>query len=111
MAFTATSSRTGKTMLITLEGELDARHAATFLEEVDLAADGEIEQLVLEMTNLSYLSSAGLRGLIFARQKMTDNARLVLVGVTDAVEQTIRLVGFHHSVVLTDRVPLEDGPG
>ena len=105
MSFNATSTRTGTTALITLEGELDALTAPAFREELDRAAEGQVDRLVLDMRNLSYLSSAGLRGLVFARQKMADDVKIILVGVNDEVEQTIRLVGFHRSVVFSDRIP------
>ena len=105
MSFSATLSRNGKTALITLAGELDALTAPAFGQQVDRAAEGDVERLVLDMTNLSYLSSAGLRGLVFARQKMADGVQIVLVGVNDEVEQTIRLVGFHQSAVFSDRIP------
>jgi anti-anti-sigma factor len=105
MSFTAISSRNGGVTLITLTGELDALTAWVFREEVERAAEAELDKLVLDMTELSYLSSAGLRGLVFARQKMADEVQIVLVGANNAVEQTIRLVGFHQSVVFSDRLP------
>jgi anti-anti-sigma factor len=105
MSFTASLSRNGGTAVITLEGELDTQTAPLFRDEVERAAEGDVDQLVLDMTKLSYLSSAGLRGLVFARQKMADAVRIVLVGVNDSVEQTIRLVGFHRSVVFSDEIP------
>jgi anti-anti-sigma factor len=105
MAFTAILSRNGRTAVITLAGELDALTAPAFRLEVERAAEGEVDQLVLDMTNLAYLSSAGLRGLVFARQKMPDDVRIVLVRPNDLVEQSIRLVGFHQSVVFSQHVP------
>ena len=93
MGFSATLSRNGRTALITLEGELDALHADDFRNRVEQAANGgQIDQLVLDMTDLTYMSSAGMRGLVFARQKMGEDIRIVLVRASDSVEQTIRLV-------------------
>jgi len=105
MPFAASSSRNGATALIRLEGELDALTAPDFQVEVDRAAEGEVDRLVLDMTSLTYLSSAGLRALVFARQKMADDVKIVLVSVSEEVEQTIRLVGFHRSVVFSDQIP------
>ena len=105
MPFAASSSRNGGTALIRLEGELDALTAPDFQLEVDRAAEGEVDRLVLDMTSLTYLSSAGLRALVFARQKMADDVKIVLVSVSEEVEQTIRLVGFHRSVIFSDQVP------
>jgi len=105
MPFTATSVKNGTTALVTLDGELDAQTADAFREEVERAVGWDSQRLILDMTKLSYLSSAGLRALVFARQKMADDTQVVLVGVSDDVEQTIRLVGFHHSVTFSDRLP------
>jgi anti-anti-sigma factor len=105
VSFTSNLTRNGNTVVITLDGELDASTAADFRKQVDVAAEGGVERLVLHMANLTYLSSAGLRGLVFARQKMDDSVSIVLVQASDEVERTIRMVGFHHSVVFADRVP------
>ena len=105
MPFLVTSSRNGGTALIRLEGELDALTAPDFQVEVDRAAEGEVDRLVLDMSSLTYLSSAGLRALVFARQKMADDVKIVLVSVSEEVEQTIRLVGFHRSVIFSDQIP------
>lgn len=106
MAFNALTTSNGDLTVIKLEGELDSVGAPLFHRAIEKAIGaGPMSQLVLDMTNLTYLSSAGLRGLVFARQKMRDDVSLVLAGATGPVEQTIRLVGFHHSVALADTVP------
>jgi len=105
MPFAATSSRNGGTALIRLVGELDALTVPEFQQEVDRAAQGVVDRLVLDMTSLTYLSSAGLRALVFARQKMADDVKIVLVSVSEEVEETIRLVGFHRSVTFSDQIP------
>jgi len=105
MSFTAALNRQGTTAIIALEGDLDATTVAAFREKVEHATQEETTTLVLEMTKLAYISSAGLRGLVFARQKMAESVDVVLVGANADVEKTIRLVGFHHSVTFSDRIP------
>lgn len=105
MTFTALPSHHGRTAVLTLTGELDARTAPAFQTEVTAIVDRELDQLVLDMTDLTYLSSAGLRCLVFCRQKLADDVQMVVVRPHDSVEQTIRMVGFHHSVVFSDRLP------
>src|SRR5437764_1165178 len=84
MGFSATLSRNGRIALITLEGELDALHADDFRNRVEQAANGgQIDQLVLDMTDLTYMSSARMRGLVFARQKMGEDIRIVRVRASD----------------------------
>jgi anti-anti-sigma factor len=104
MSFTAAVTTRGRTVVIQLEGDLDAATAPVFHGRIDEIDRQEIDQLVLDMTNLAYMSSAGLRGLVFARQKMGQNVEIVLVGVNHTVGETIRLTGFQHSVVFADRV-------
>ncbi len=65
----------------------------------------ELKRLVLDLRKLDYLSSAGLRQLVYAQQKLSDDVRIVLVGASPRVTQTIQLVGFDQSVTLTDRLP------
>jgi len=105
MSFSTNLAKGGRSAVITLTGELDALAAPALREEVERAATGPLEQLVLDMSDVSYLSSAGLRTLVFARQKMADDVRIVLVGANDAVARTIRLVGFQYSVEFSDRLP------
>lgn len=105
MSFNATLTTDGKNSVIKLEGELDAMTAETFHKEVERAAEDSVEQLVLDMSELSYISSAGLRVLIFTRQKLDDGIRIILAGARDTVQQTIRLGGFHNGMEFSDAIP------
>ena len=103
MNFSADLTIDGATALIRLSGELDANTAPNFFDRVTEAAQTDPERLVLVMDELEYMSSAGLRGLAFARQKMDDDVEILVVGANDTVAQTIRMTGFEHSVVMSDR--------
>ncbi|HVQ90080.1 MAG TPA: STAS domain-containing protein [Mycobacteriales bacterium] len=103
MSFSATLTIDGSTALLTLQGELDATTAATFFAQVSEAAAGGPSRLVLIMDELAYMSSAGLRGLVFARQKMGEGVEIVVAGANKSVAQTIRLTGFDQSVVMSER--------
>jgi anti-anti-sigma factor len=106
MAFTASLTVRDTVAIITMEGDLDAATAPVFQERIAGAAQSEPTLLVLDMAGLRYLSSAGQRQLVVARQKMNDDVRLVLVGASPSVAETIRLVGFDQSVTFTDRLPV-----
>lgn len=105
MPLDTTVTTRGDMVIITLIGDLDGATAPILQRDVDVAAAHDLRHLVLEMSELSYLSSAGLRQLVYARQKMADDVRVILVGTNDRVRHTIRLVGFDHSVVFADRLP------
>jgi anti-anti-sigma factor len=103
--FEATLTSDGTTALLTLAGELDADSAPSFFDRVHAAAAQEPARLVLDVGRLNYLSSAGLRGLAFARQKMPPDVEIVVVGASGRVLETIRLTGFDRSVVFRDGWP------
>jgi len=105
MPLDATATTRGDAVIITLVGELDGATASILQDQVDLAVTGNARQLVLEMSDMTYLSSAGLRQLVYARQRMADGVRVILVGANDRVRHTIKLVGFDQSVTFTDRIP------
>jgi anti-anti-sigma factor len=105
MAFTAALRTRPGMVILDLEGDLDSTTAPEFRSRIEEAAAVDPDTLVVDMTRLAYLSSAGLRGLVFARQKMGLDTLLVLVGANEAVTETIRLTGFDHSVTFSERVP------
>lgn len=103
MAFTINLEMTDQGIAkITLAGELDASVASTFKTEIEKAASRQAKRLVLLIPELSYMASAGLRALVFARQKMGPKVDLYIVGAQESVLETIQMTGFHYSVTLLD---------
>jgi anti-anti-sigma factor len=90
--------------VIMLKGELDAAAAPTLRDAVtDLVGRDSVNTLVLEMSALTFMASAGLRVLVFAKQKLGQGTELVIAGAQESVVETIELTGFHHSVTMTER--------
>jgi anti-anti-sigma factor len=102
MAFDAALEAAGDEARITLQGELDASSAPQFKELVEKAAAGKPQRLVLLVKELRFMASAGLRVLIFARQKMGSGVVIYVVGAQGPVRSTLEMSGFHRSVVLQD---------
>lgn len=102
MALTTTITTEGDTATITLAGELDASSAPQFKAEVEQAAGQGVKKLVLMMQDLEYMASAGLRVLIFAKQKMGADTDIYLVGTQELVKETIEKTGFDQSVYMVD---------
>jgi anti-anti-sigma factor len=100
MAFTSSLKLTSSLAIITLEGELDAAAAPAFRADVEAAEDRGTRRLVLMLGDLTYMSSAGLRALVFAKQKMGPNVDIYVIGAQPAVEEVLTLSGFHDSVIL-----------
>ncbi|MFQ5794625.1 MAG: STAS domain-containing protein [Candidatus Bipolaricaulia bacterium] len=102
MAFDAALEMAHGIAKITLSGELDANGAPTFKSEVEKAAAEQPKRLVLLMQDLEYMASAGLRILIFAKQKMGTDVDIYVVGAQEPVMETLQLSGFHQSVIALD---------
>ena len=87
---------------ITLDGRLDASNANAFKAEVEKAAAEKAKAIVLMLAGLEYMASAGLRVLVFAKQKLGTGSKVFLVGAQPMVKQTIELSGFHQAVTILD---------
>jgi anti-anti-sigma factor len=102
MSFSATLEETGSDARIFLQGELDASSAAQFKDIIEQAAEKNPKRLVLFMNELDFMASAGLRILIFAKQKMGQDVDIYVIGSKGPVLNTLEMSGFHRSVYVQD---------
>jgi anti-anti-sigma factor len=100
MPFSVTSKVTNGIARINMSGELDASSAPEFKAEVETVAAEKPRRLVLMVEGLEYMASAGLRVLIFARQKMGSGTDIYIVGAQPPIVDTLEMTGFQHSVVM-----------
>lgn len=77
-----------------LAGEIDANTAPSIQEKIlPLAQPGS--KILLDMTQVPYMSSAGLRMLLsLYRQTTAKEGKLVLVGLTEDIQDTMSVTGF-----------------
>jgi anti-anti-sigma factor len=90
------------TVAITLSGNLDAKNAPALSDELKKALSPEITRIVFFATDLAYMSSAGLRVIIFAKQKLGDDADIVMVGVRKDVLDVIKMSGLDSIIEFQD---------
>ena len=102
MAFNLTSETVNGIARIVLIGELDAASADYFRTAIEQVATGLPKRLVLVTDDLTYMASAGLRVLVFAKQKMGPSVDIYLIGVQEPVRETLEMTGFLHSVILLE---------
>ena len=81
----------GEQAVISLNGWLDTKSAPDF--EAKLASlPVDVTSLTLDLAELEYISSAGLRQAVAAHKKMNGN--LTIINVSDEIKELFRMAGF-----------------
>ena len=83
----------GNDLTVVLEGRLDTTTAPMLESELRSSLDG-VENLILDMTSLQYISSAGLRVLLSAQKIMNRQGSMVVKNVSDDVREIFEVTGF-----------------
>lgn len=91
--------------LIKIEGSLDSSTAYQLEEQVKDVVNNSPEALILDVEKLDFMSSAGLRIIIFAKQKLGAAVSLTLVKPQDQLVDTLKMTGLIHSVHIVDSYP------
>ena len=76
---------------IALQGRLDTTTAPQLEAELLLAG---ITELVLDFSELEYISSAGLRVLLSAQKVMSKQGAMILRGVNEEIMEVFEITGF-----------------
>lgn len=80
--------------LVELIGELDAITAPAVQQKILPLAQAK-SQILLNLSQVAYMSSAGLRVLLsLYRQTTAQDGKLVLVGLSEDLQDTMSVTGF-----------------
>jgi anti-anti-sigma factor len=87
--------RVGGVTVVEVRGRVDSATAPTLAERLTATLDAPERRVVLDLTQLEYISSAGFRVLLLAAKRADEaRSRLVLCGVSGKVRQLFDLGGF-----------------
>ncbi|NCC53844.1 MAG: anti-sigma factor antagonist [Spartobacteria bacterium] len=77
------------------EGRMDAASAPNFDSQCQKWIDKGIKTIVVDLSKLEYLSSAGLRSiLVIAKKLKADGGKLLFCGVKGTVKEIFDISGF-----------------
>jgi anti-anti-sigma factor len=98
---------TGDVAVVALTGELDVAGAALLERELErVAADHEVKGVVLDLANLDFMDSTGLRLMVLADERSrAEGWRLSLVRGRPAVQRVFEITR------MTERLHFVDSPG
>lgn len=83
----------GNELTIGLVGKLDTNTAPELDDEIKKSA-ADASKLILDFSDLDYISSAGLRVVLFTHKLMADKDGLVVKNVNDMIMEVLEATGF-----------------
>ena len=87
--------RTGGKLTFRIQGEINAVTAPELKEALDGAFDDEVTELVFDVADVPYISSAGLRVLLETQTAINGREGSMEVrGVNETIMEILKLTGF-----------------
>jgi anti-sigma B factor antagonist len=82
--------------LLAVEGRVDSATAPQFGEKLEAVIEGGVFKMVIDMSKLEYMSSAGFRALLAAQRqcKRYNRGEILLAAVPDRIREALELAGF-----------------
>ena len=91
--------------VVTLFGELDSR-TAPIVQDKLMDLPSPEARVLLEMSGVNYISSAGLRALLMLYRRMANSdGRVALVGLTESIRDVMTVTGFLDFFAAYDTLP------
>lgn len=92
--------------VVELAGRIDSQTAPEVQRQIfPLIQTGS--KIILDMTRVTYMSSAGLRMLAATYQHISDHdGRIVLVGLSERIQDTMSITGFLRYFTICETLPI-----
>jgi anti-anti-sigma factor len=98
-------TREGNTVVMTVKGRMDAVSSPEFENEMEeLIGQGE-KAFIVDLSDLDYISSAGLRSILKTAKKLkAREGKLLLSSLKDVVKEVFEISGFSSIIPIYDSV-------
>lgn len=84
-------NKDGTKLTILPSGRIDSTTAGEVEEKINEALTDEINELVIDMANVSFVSSKGIRILLTLHREMEIKGKLVLTNINNSVREVLKL--------------------
>jgi len=105
MSFSVKSDILENAVILTIAGDLDSSTAPQFQEEIQKIILYKPKELVMDVEKLDFMASAGLRVIIFAKQKLGPAVKLIFVKPQEQLLETLKMTGLLYSLTIVDQYP------
>lgn len=93
----------GNSLILLTEGRVDGTNAVDFQNALEDAIKGNDQPVVLDFSNLSYISSAGLRAiLVVAKALQRQNVSFAVCSLIEPVKEVFVISGFDRIIPIHD---------
>ena len=87
--------RVGDVQVVTASGRLDGIYSTAFAKEVGELISGTNPKILIDFTDIDFVSSAGLRAVLLLMKKAkASGGAFALCGVNDQVREVLDISGF-----------------
>ncbi len=97
------SAEDGEQVTVSLRGELDLSTVGKVQEELNRAEASDATVVVLDLSNLTFLDSTGLRAVVTAHERAAEQGRrFVIVRGPDAVQRVFTITRLEERLEMVD---------
>lgn len=92
-----TAQRVGLKLIVNAEGRIDTTTAVEYGNKINDYlddSDDEIKELVLDFSNIDYISSIGLRVILELQKRINNQGYMKLINVAPSVMEVFEMTGF-----------------
>lgn len=88
----------GQVVVLVVAGEVDLLTVPQFQEALTLALENRPETLVVDLSKVEFMGSAGLAALVGAYQSAGEHTRLRVVAASTAILRPLQLTGLDKEI-------------
>ncbi len=83
----------GNELVISVSGRIDTTTAPALEQEIKASLEG-VQKLVVDIADVEYVSSAGLRVFLSTHKTMSKQGSMVVKNVSESVKEIFEVTGF-----------------
>lgn len=98
MTLTIRTVEENQIVTLVLQGDIDTKTAPELLEILITLELKKLGELKIDLMEVNFMSSAGLRALLFAKQKMNQDSIVSVVNPNDEIKDVIIKTGLSNAI-------------